>query len=109
MKIITRSFLLFSLFIFLSFLILVVANYFISPVFHKGIPPSQIYTKVVNTPIPTPQIGNGDADMNNIIDTKDINYILSNWNRSASGSIDQYKDGKVNTLDFVVTAKKLNK
>ncbi len=61
------------------------------------------------TPLPVAVVGNGDANANNLIDFGDVHYVSSNWNTSASGSIDQYKDGKVNTLDFVVVANHLTK
>lgn len=61
------------------------------------------------TPLPPAQIGNGDANTNSMVDFGDIHYISSNWNTTAGGAIDQYKDGKVNSLDFVVVVEQLSR
>ena len=61
------------------------------------------------TPVPLPFIGNGDADADNRTGFKDVTFISENWNYSAGGTVDQYRDGKVNSLDFAVTALQLSK
>ena len=61
------------------------------------------------TPLPAAVLGNGDANANSLVDFGDVHYITSNWNRQAGGVIDQYKDGKINALDFVVVAEQLQK
>jgi len=61
------------------------------------------------TPIPAAVIGNGDADASNSVDFGDVKFISGNWDNTAGGSIDQYQDGKVNSLDFAVVADRLSK
>jgi len=60
---------------------------------------------IVHTnPLPMTPIGNGDADSNGVVDFKDLNRIAANWQNKMSGSVDQYQDGKINSLDFTVSA-----
>lgn len=67
--------------------------------------PSQLQT----TPIPSVFVGNGDANVSDSVDFRDVEFISSNWNYSVGGAIDQYQDGKVNSLDFAVVAGKLSR
>src|SRR5512137_2131016 len=110
MKLIIRSFLIFLLFFLLSLPVVAFANHIATLVLYKPIvfQNTQSVKGVSLSPIPTPKIGNGDADMNNKVDFQDVDYISNNWNHSASGVIDQYQDGKINAFDFAVIADNFN-
>ena len=60
------------------------------------------------TPTVTPSaIGDGDVNGDSTVSTIDITTLLNNWNSTISSSTDQYRDGKVNGLDFAVVASAL--
>lgn len=46
--------------------------------------------------------GNGDADGDGTVTLADIVLVVSQWLSSPAGFVDQYPEGKINTLDYAV-------
>lgn len=59
-------------------------------------------TSAVPTPTPESLVGDGDADVNGVVDVNDLKIIISNWFAHLTTAVDQYKDGFINALDFAV-------
>lgn len=53
---------------------------------------------------PTTPVSNGDVNGDGVINMGDIVALLTGWTSSINNSLDQYKDGVVNSLDFAVSA-----
>lgn len=116
MNVLLKAFIMSFLFFSLLLFALVFGEHFMNkqgvsyPPILKRITNSYTASSVVlPTPIPAAVIGNGDADANSSVDYGDIKFISGNWDKTAGGSIDQYQDGKVNSLDFAVVANRLSK
>lgn len=103
MNVLLKAFLI-SFFFFLGlFAVVYISKYSLNKQAVVSTPTAQI------TPLPPAQIGNGDANANSLVDFGDVHFISSNWNTTAGGTIDQYKDGKINSLDFGVVAEQLSR
>jgi hypothetical protein len=111
MKTIIKSFFIFILFFLLSLPVVAFANHVALLVLQKQdtYQPIRIGLNESGEPIPTPVLRNGDANSNNLVDFEDVGYISNSWDHSASGSIDQYQDGKINAFDFAVIVTRLQK
>ncbi len=51
---------------------------------------------------PTISIGNGDANGDGVVNSKDLLTVFQNYNKSLGSPTDQYKDGLINMLDLSV-------
>ena len=58
-------------------------------------------------PTSTPIGGNGDACGNGGVNAMDIKCVLNKWLLSLTNFVDQFSDGKINSLDFSVVAKNI--
>jgi hypothetical protein len=77
-----------------------------------------IYTQTTVTPTPTasptltppltgPVLGNGDANTDGSVNNLDLRTVLNNYLSSLTSPIDQFKDGRINIMDFVRVVKQL--
>ncbi|MBI3443632.1 hypothetical protein HY008_03095 [Candidatus Woesebacteria bacterium] len=53
------------------------------------------------------QVPPGDANGDGQVNIADVRYVLTNWLATLAGTVDQYADVKVNSMDFAVVAKNL--
>ncbi len=49
----------------------------------------------------------GDTNGDGVVNINDLKTVLSNWLKDLTGIIDQFPDGKINSLDFVTVVKYL--
>ncbi len=56
----------------------------------------------VSAQSPTISIGNGDANGDGVVNSKDLLAVFQNYNKSLGVPTDQYKDGLINMLDLSV-------
>lgn len=75
--------------------------------FINGNLPSPTPTSIPSSPTPTVAIDNGDANGDGNFDIQDIIAVLTNYGNTMGLPQDQYRDNKINSLDFAVVAAKL--
>ncbi len=63
---------------------------------------SFFFLSSVHAQSPTISIGNGDANGDGVVNSKDLLAVFQNYNKSLGVPTDQYKDGLINMLDLSV-------
>lgn len=70
--------------------------------------PSQTSNPSQNpTSQPSPAVGNGDTNGDSKVDQNDLWTVIRSWSAILSNSVDQFKDGVINSLDISVVINKI--
>lgn len=72
-----------------------------------GVPTVPAVSTATPLPVPTILVKNGDVNNDGKNDYLDIRELFSRWFQALTDSRDQYPDGKINTMDYAVVARRI--